>query len=87
MAMTMPMMPSWLPRRDVVGCERPRSARINRTAATRYANEVRDWFIGGASLLLEHGKHAVGHREAAKDVDADQHHGEEAEEMGDEAAM
>ncbi len=35
MAIAMPAMPIWLPRRDVVGCERPRSARMKRTAAAR----------------------------------------------------
>ena len=35
MAMAMPAMPIWLPRRDELGEERPRSARMNRMAATR----------------------------------------------------
>jgi len=34
-AIAMPAMPIWLPLREVVGCESPRSARINSTAATR----------------------------------------------------
>ena len=35
MAIAMPIMPNMLPCRDVTGLERPRSARMNRTAATR----------------------------------------------------
>ena len=34
-AMPMPIMPNMLPRRLVVGCERPRSARMNRMPETR----------------------------------------------------
>ena len=34
MAMAMPIMPSWLPRRLVTGLERPLSARMKRTPAT-----------------------------------------------------
>jgi membrane peptidoglycan carboxypeptidase len=35
MATPIPIMPYWLPLRDVSGCERPRSARMNRTEAAR----------------------------------------------------
>ena len=35
MAMPMPIMPNVLPRRLVVGCDRPRSARMNRMPETR----------------------------------------------------
>ncbi len=34
-AMVMPIMPNWLPRRLESGLDRPRSARMNRTPATR----------------------------------------------------
>src|SRR5580704_5342091 len=37
----MPIMPKRLPDRDVTGDDSPRSARMKRTAATRYASEVR----------------------------------------------
>src|SRR5580658_980411 len=37
----MPIMPKRLPDRDVTGDDSPRNARMNRTAATRYASEVR----------------------------------------------
>jgi hypothetical protein len=37
----MPIMPKRLPWREVTGEESPRSARMNKTAATRYASEVR----------------------------------------------
>ena len=35
MAIAMPIMPNWLPCREVVGWDSPRSARMKRTAATR----------------------------------------------------
>src|ERR1019366_476678 len=41
MATAMPIMPNRLPDRDVTGDDNPRNARMNRTAATRYASEVR----------------------------------------------
>src|SRR5271168_4283844 len=41
MATAMPIMPNRLPCRDVTGDDSPRNARMNRTAATRYASEVR----------------------------------------------
>src|ERR1700722_3999291 len=40
-ATAMPIMPNRLPDRDLTGDDSPLSARMNRTAATRYASEVR----------------------------------------------
>ena len=34
-AISMPIMPNWLPRFEVAGCDRPRSAKMNRIAAIR----------------------------------------------------
>src|SRR5450631_1016042 len=48
MATAMPIMPNRLPDRDVTGDDSPRNARMNRTAATKYASEVRLADIGAA---------------------------------------
>src|ERR1700704_2563345 len=48
----MPIMPNRLPCRDVTGDDSPRNARTNRTAATRYASEVRLADIRSAYCFL-----------------------------------
>src|SRR4029077_11412923 len=82
-AIAMPIMPNRLPWREVAGLDRPRSDRMNNTPATRYNTAERLAFISGPQfassprgdcrslgLLLVHPQHALGHKEAAEDVDA-----------------
>src|SRR5689334_21201139 len=85
-AITMPAMPNILPRRLDSGLDSPRSARMNRTPATRYSSAVTLAFsrlddIARASLLflLVHRKHSLRDQEAAEDVDRGKHQRDEAE--------
>src|SRR5689334_6127172 len=63
MAMAMPAMPYWLPRRAVSWLDRPRRLRMNSAAATRYD---RFWRKRGTAVPVldvsapEHGQHAPG---------------------------
>src|SRR4051812_20014614 len=82
MAIAMPTMPKRLPRREVSGWESPRSARMKRTAATRYASVERVAATDSTPLLgLEHRQHASGDDEAAEDVHRGERGGEEAEDL------
>src|SRR5882724_1189807 len=68
----MPTMPYMLPRRAVSCDDSPRSARMNSTAATRYATTTRMRATGSGgycTLLPEHCEHASRDEEAARDVD------------------
>src|SRR4051794_24987622 len=80
-AITIPMMPNMLPRRLDSGLDSPRSARMNRTPATRYRRAADSAFIVRASLflLLVHRQHALGDQEAAEDVDGGEHQRDEAQ--------
>src|SRR5258708_6077790 len=91
-AIAMPIMPKKLPRRDVAGLDSPRSDRMNSTPATRYNTAARLAFISGPPLpssprgarrllhfLLVHRQHALGDKEAAKNVHAGEHQRDEAE--------
>src|SRR5512146_287382 len=74
-AMAMPTMPNRLPRIEVVGCDRPLSAWMKQTLATRYSRVTRFRLIGSTlallarRLLLEHLQHAPRDEEAAEHVD------------------
>src|SRR5262249_8352464 len=76
MAIVMPIMPNRVPRRELSGLERPRSAMMNSTPENRYSSATRFAFMSqpprSASalrlLLLVHGQHALGDEEAAEDV-------------------
>src|SRR5947209_2595190 len=91
-AIAMPIMPKKLPRRDVAGLDRPRNDRMNSTPATRYNTADRLAFISGPhfpssprgarrslGLLLVHRQHALGDKEAAKDIYAGKDQRDEAE--------
>src|ERR1700730_455040 len=80
-AIAMPIMPNMLPRRLEAGLDRPRSARMKRTPATRYSTASRLAFTAAGSLflLLVHGQHALGDQEAAEDIDRGKHQRDEPE--------
>src|SRR5690349_9693208 len=89
-AIAMPTMPNRLPWRELAGLESPRSDRMNRMPAMRYSNAWRLALIDGPCsllLLLVHRQHALGDKEAAKDIHAckDQRH--EAERAGPHRAL
>src|ERR1700686_4712970 len=99
-AIAMPAMPKRLPRRDDAGLDNPRSARMNRTPATRYKIAARLAFIWRPPLsssprgarrslgfLLVHREHALGDQEAAEDIDASKHQRDEAEPARPAAAV
>src|SRR5882757_2707012 len=82
-AITMPAMPSMLPRRLDSGLESPRSAMMKRTPAIRYRRAEMLAFMARCSfLLLVHREHALGDQEAAEDVDRGEHQRDEAQRPG-----
>src|SRR5450755_1950801 len=75
----MPMTPKRLPCRAVSGEDRPRRARMKRTPEVTYKRAAILPFNIESALLLEHGKHALGDEEAAKNIDRSKGKREETE--------
>src|SRR5690349_7677433 len=73
-ARAMPAMPKALPDRAVSWRDSPARARMNSSAATRYAALAAEVtvMISSLSAASEHGEHAPGHGETAEDVDGGQ---------------
>src|SRR6476620_1551427 len=80
-AIAMPIMPKKLPWREEAGLDSPRSDRMNSTPATTGPHLPLSPRGARRSpyLLLVHRQHALGDKEAAKDVHAGKHKRDEAE--------